>query len=381
MPRELRPETYEQAAAGLAAASAERQAVRIHGAGTKFEWGGLGAEPDVELHTTGLDEIIEHNVGDLTAVLQAGVPLARARELFAAESQMLSLDPPLGQGDAQEATIGGVIATGDSGPLRHRYGAARDLVVGMTVALSDGTIAKSGGKVIKNVAGYDIAKLFSGAFGTLGAILEVSVRLHSAPPDTATAVGSTDDPVVLGAAAQQLTMAPLELEALDVAWGGDHGEVLAQLGGPGAQERADRIAVMMREAKLEAVEVPDEDADVWRRQRAGQRSEQAAIMRVSTRPSLLAEVARATQAAGGSLVGRAALGLSWIEVAPEEVAALRQRLGASAVAILLDVPPAARDRLEPWGAQEGAALELMRRIKMRFDPAGACNPGVFVGGI
>ena len=90
----------------------------------------------------------------------------------------------------------------------------------MTVALSDGTIAQSGGKVIKNVAGYDIAKLFSGAFGTLGAILEVSVRLHSAPPDTATAIGRTDDPVVLGAAAARVTMAPLELEALDVAWRG-----------------------------------------------------------------------------------------------------------------------------------------------------------------
>ncbi len=381
MASELRPETYEQAAAGLGAASAERQAVRIHGAGTKFEWGGLGVEPDVELHTTGLNEIVEHNVGDLTAILQAGVPLAEAEELFRSEGQMLSLDPPLGYGDAQDATIGGVIATADSGPLRHRYGAARDLVVGMTVALSDGTIAKSGGKVIKNVAGYDIAKLFSGAFGTLGAILEVCVRLHSAPPDTATAIGSTDDPTVLGAAAAQLTMAPLELEALDVAWRSGRGEVLAQLGGPGAQERAKRVAVLMREARLDAVEIPDDDADVWRRQRAGQRSERAAILRVSTRPSLLAEVVRATAGAGGTLVGRAALGLSWVEVEAEQVPALRDRLGASAASVLLDVPAAARDRLEPWGAQEGAALELMRRIKMRFDPAGACNPGVFVGGI
>jgi glycolate oxidase FAD binding subunit len=381
MASELWPETYEQAAAGLGAASAEHQAVRIHGAGTKFEWGGLGIEPDVELHTTALDEVLEHNVGDLTAVLQAGVPLARVHEQVAAAGQMLSLDPPLGHGDAQDATVGGVIATADSGPLRHRYGAARDLVVGMTVALSDGTIAKSGGKVIKNVAGYDIAKLFSGAFGTLGAILEVSVRLHSAPPDTATAVGSTDDPVVLGSAAQQLSMAPLELEALDVAWRGDRGEVLAQLGGPGAPERADRVAAIMHEAELEAAEISDNDAEIWSRQRAGQRSARAAVLRVATRPSLLAEVVRATRAAGGSLVGRAALGLSWIELAPDQVSAVRERLGASAVAVLLDMPAGARDQLEPWDAQDGAALELMRRIKMRFDPAGACNPGVFVGGI
>ncbi len=379
MARDLTPETYEQAAAGLAAASAERQAVRIHGAGTKFEWGGLGAEPDVELHTTGLNQIIEHNVGDLTAILQAGVPLARADKLFRAEGQMFSLDPPLGADDA--ATIGGIVATADSGPLRHRYGAARDLVVGMTVALSDGTIAKSGGKVIKNVAGYDIAKLFSGAFGTLGAILEVCVRLHSAPPDPATAIGSTDDPVVLGAAAAQVTMAPLELEALDVAWREGRGEVLAQLGGPGARERAERVLALMREAGLDQVEIPDDDTEAWRRQRAGQRSERAVILRVSTRPSLLPEVVRATQAASGSLVGRAALGITWIEVEPDAVPALRERLGASAASVLLDVPAAARDRLEPWGAQQGPALELMRRIKMRFDPAGSCNPGVFVGGI
>ncbi len=170
-----------------------------------------------------LNRIVEHNVGDLTAVLEAGVPLARAQEAFAEEGQMLALDPPLGRGSSRDATIGGVIATGDSGPLRHRYGAPRDLVVGMTVALSDGTIAKSGGKVIKNVAGYDIAKLFSGGFGTLGAILAVSVRLHPAPPKTATAVGDSLEPEGLAAAATKLAMAPLELDALDVAWRADRG--------------------------------------------------------------------------------------------------------------------------------------------------------------
>ena len=168
MPRTLRPATFEEAAAGLAAAAAEGQSVRIRGAGTKAGWGAPGAEPDVELHTTGLDEIVEHNVGDLTAVLQAACRWPRRRRTFAGAGQMLSLDPPLGRGDAATATIGGIVATADSGPLRHRYGAARDLVVGMTVALSDGTIARSGGKVIKNVAGYDIAKLFSGALRDTG---------------------------------------------------------------------------------------------------------------------------------------------------------------------------------------------------------------------
>jgi glycolate oxidase FAD binding subunit len=381
MPRELQPATFEEAASGLAAAAADNQAVRIVGGGTKIEWGTIGADPDVELHTTGLNRIIEHNVGDLTAVLEAGVPLAKAQETFAKEGQMLALDPPLGRGSSRDATIGGVVATADSGPLRHRYGAARDLVVGMTVALSDGTIARSGGKVIKNVAGYDIAKLFSGGFGTLGAILAVSVRLHPAAPRTATAFGDSLEPDVLAAAATKLTMAPLELEALDVAWRADRGGVLARLAGAEAPRRIERVAAIMREAGLQHVSISNDDDDLWARQRAGQRSEQAALVRVAARPSALASVLRATGACSGALVGRAALGLSFIEVEPDAVGGLREQLGDAITAIVLDAPPAARASLDPWGAKPGPSIELMRRIKMRFDPAGACNPGVFVGGI
>ena len=133
------------------------------------------------LETGGLDRILEHNVGDFTAVLEAGVPFADAQQAFAEHGQRLAWDPPEGGRDGRLATVGGIVATADSGPLRHRYGGVRDLVVGMNVVLSDGTIAKSGGKVIKNVAGYDVAKLFAGSFGTLGLIASVSVRLHPLP--------------------------------------------------------------------------------------------------------------------------------------------------------------------------------------------------------
>src|SRR5215217_6871369 len=136
------------------------------------EHGTPGPEGAVDLETASLDAIAEHNVGDFTAVVGAGVRLADAQAAFAAENQMLALDPPLGAADG--ATVGGMIATADSGPLRHRYGGVRDLVVGMTVILSDGTVAKSGGKVIKNVAGYDLAKLFTGSYGTLGLIATVA---------------------------------------------------------------------------------------------------------------------------------------------------------------------------------------------------------------
>ena len=214
-------------AAGVAATLREASGVRVVGGGTKLGWGHPIEAPELSLAE--LDAIVEHNVGDLTAILQGGCPLARAREAFAAEGQMLALDPP-----DDGATIGGVIATGDSGPLRHRYGGPRDLVLGVQVALPDGSLARAGSKVIKNVAGYDLAKLMTGAYGTLGVVTEVSVRLHPAPREWLTVVVRRDDPRTLAATARELTHRPLEAERLDLRWEGDSGAVLVQLCGSSA---------------------------------------------------------------------------------------------------------------------------------------------------
>jgi glycolate oxidase FAD binding subunit len=373
------PQTFQEAASALASATGERQTVRIVGSGTKLGWGRGGIEADVELCTSALDQVVEHNAGDLTATLQAGVPLELAQRTFAAAGQMLALDPPLGAPPGP--TIGGVVATGDSGPLRHRYGAPRDLVVGATVALSDGAIAKAGGKVIKNVAGYDLAKLFSGSFGTLGLILSVNVRLHPLHDHSTSALGAAADPDALAAAAVALAAFGVEFEALDVAWRGGRGGILARCAGPEAARRARRTAKLMSDQGLEQVDVTDDDGPLWERQRAGQRSRDRALVRVAAAPSALATVLRAADACGGTLVGRVALGSSFVELDPEAVAHLRERLAASASLMLLDAPASARTDDDPWGPLPPPALELMRRIKHRFDPAGTCNPGLFVGGI
>jgi glycolate oxidase FAD binding subunit len=375
----IEPTTFEEAADALASARGAGQAVRIRGAGTKAGWGVPGSETSVELRTGSLDEIVEHNVGDLTAVLQAGVPLVRAQSMFAGADQMLALDPPLGE--ARAATVGGVVATGDCGPLRHRYGGVRDLVIGITVALSDGTIARSGGKVIKNVAGYDLAKLFAGSFGTLGVILAVNVRLHPRAPAYATALGASGDPAVVQAGARALAAAPLEFDALDVAWHAGRGGILARLGGAEARRRAERAVALLREAGLEDVDVVTDDAGLWARQRAGQRSGAGAIVRVSARPSALAGVLTAVDSCGGTLVGRAALGTSYVELEPAVVERFCNQLPESSWSVLLDAPDELREATDPWGAQNGTALELMRRVKRRFDPTATCNPGVYVGGI
>ena len=239
-------------AAGVAATLREASGVRVVGGGTKLGWGHPIEAPELSLAE--LDAIVEHNVGDLTAILQGGCPLATAREAFAAEGQMLALDPP-----DDGATIGGVIATGDSGPLRHRYGGPRDLVLGVQVALPDGSLARAGSKVIKNVAGYDLAKLMTGAYGTLGVVTEVSVRLHPAPRESLTVVVRRDDPRTLAAAARELTHRPLEAERLDLRWEGDSGAVLVQLCGSSAPERAQGIDG----------EVVEDDEELWAAQRAG----------------------------------------------------------------------------------------------------------------
>ena len=400
------PETFADAAAALGAAGADGRPVALAGAGTK-DWGPThpthptpqGAPEPLQLRTTALDAIVAHNPGDMTATLQAGVALRVAQERFAAAGQMLALDPPpAGAGPSPgEPTIGGIVAAGDTGPLRHRYGAPRDLVVGATVALADGTIAHSGGTVIKNVAGYDLAKLFCGSFGTLGLILSVNVRLHPLPRGTATAVGASADPDRLGAAAIALAALPAELEALDVAWTGSPptgGRLLARCAGRAGSdplERARRVAAAMTEHGLHDVEITagagagdgaEADEPLWARQRHGQRSAELAIVRVAAAPAALAAVLRAADACAGGAVGRAALGHTYVELAPEAVGALRAALPAGAVSTLLDAPPPARATItDPWGEVPEPALAIMRALKARFDPAGICNPGRFVGGI
>jgi glycolate oxidase FAD binding subunit len=348
------PKSYDEAAAILADA---RGAVRVRGGGTKLGWG-PATDYEAELSTAALDSVIEHNEGDLTAVLQAGVPLAEAQRTFAGAGQMLALDPPLGDG----ATIGGVVATGDSGPLRHRYGAARDLVLGVRVALAEGTVAHSGGKVIKNVAGYDLAKLFAGSFGTLGAIVEVAVRLHPTRP-TASAMFSADDPERIAAAASTLTHSRHEAVAIDVAWREGQGGVLARFAGDQARTQARAAAAEI------GGDVLEDDVVAWDDQRSAQRGR--LVVRVSTVQSRTAEVVRAAERIGASVVGRAALALFWLRLPDDAGAAAVHDLRAAlpdAACILLDAPPDIRAQVDPWAIPEGPELELMRRVKARFDP-------------
>ncbi|HYY20892.1 MAG TPA: FAD-binding oxidoreductase [Thermoleophilaceae bacterium] len=378
------PRSREEVAELLESASREGRRVRVVGGGTKLGFGRIGEPPDVELSTTGLDRLVEHNAGDLTAVIEAGVRLRGAQEAFAAEGQALSLDPPLGPDDA--ATVGGVVASGDSGPLRSRYGAARDLVVGVTAALPDGTLVRAGGKVIKNVAGYDLAKLFAGSLGTLGAIVEVAVRLHPLPPATATAVGEGGDGGEVAAAASEIAHSPLEYRCLDLRLEDGRASALVRFGGAAAREGAESAERLLRRRGLRT-EVVDEDDPLWNRQREGQRSDEGVVVRTSATQTALPRVLAEAIRLGAPLVGRAGLGLCWLRLedrSPQEAAGAVERLRAAlapAACVVVSAPRAVRELVDPFGPIDDPTLELMSRVKRRFDPAGVMAPGTFVGGI
>jgi len=163
---------------------------------------------DTVLSTRRLDRVLEHEPGDLTAIVEAGIRVSELQARLAPHGQMLALDPP---GDP---TVGACLAGDLSGPRRHRYGAMRDLVIGVTLVLADGTIASSGGKVVKNVAGYDLGKLFSGSRGRLGLIARVAVRLHPKPAAQATVVADTDDPRRLWQELQRSQLTPSAVDFL-----------------------------------------------------------------------------------------------------------------------------------------------------------------------
>jgi glycolate oxidase FAD binding subunit len=325
----------------------------------------------VDFDCGGLDRIIVHNPGDFTAVLEAGVPLATAQATFAREGQWLALDP------GADGTIGGLFATADSGPARHRYGAPRDLIIGATVVLSDGTVATSGGRVIKNVAGYDLGKLFTGSRGTLGLIASVAVRLHPLPARTATITATTDDPDRLGRAALALAGQPIEALCLDAWWRDGAGGLLVRFGGTAATEQAHRVAKLVTE--LSTVETIVDDEALWSEQRAAQRRTDGVILKVSARVTDLPDVIRAASAQGATLVSRAGLGLSWLgfdataDVAAR-VAATRSTL-APRHCLALD----GAARVENPPLADPALVALTQRVKARFDPAGIFRPGAFGG--
>jgi glycolate oxidase FAD binding subunit len=412
-----------EASAVMRVAAEQALTVVPRGSGSRLDWGAPPQSCDLVVDTQRLDQVIEHAAGDLVARFQAGAGMRRLSEVLAAAGQQLALDPAPGDGPAGRApadaepasagTIGGTLATGTAGPRRLRYGTPRDLVIGITVVRADGTVASSGGKVVKNVAGYDLGKLFAGSYGTLGLIVEAAFRLHPLPAaatyTTADAAGPAEARrMVAAAAGSQLAPTAVEISRA----GRDqpvHVGVLLEGDPAGVGERSAHLRELFGAG---AVTSPDGPGWWGRTGPPDGQNGAGTLIRVgfwaAALPAVLAAIDAAAMtggldplvagsaAAGGVIYVALGAGAHPAAVAAF-VAALREAIARGAAdarpasapvpdsppvlasAVVVHAPPAVRELADMWGPVPG--LPLMRAVKDQFDPGHRMAPGRFAGGI
>jgi glycolate oxidase FAD binding subunit len=363
--------------------------VATRGGGTKLSWGNPPTRIDLVLSTARLDKIIEHAWPDQTVTVEAGCTIQHLQDRLAQHGQRLAFDTAW----PEQSTVGGVLSANESGALRLRFGGLRDLVIGVTLALPDGTLARSGGKVVKNVAGYDLPKLVTGAMGTLGVITRAVFRLHPLPQNTRTlSIGAPDLPEMQSCLAAILDsqLAPSAVQARLSENAAPEIDVLFE----GTSQGLDAQEARLRElaARLTAAQA---DAGAWKgRQKLwsyAQTAQPRAIAKISMLPAcigtVLDAVRRVASACGTrwtAVVQATGLGLLRLDGAPEAMHAslidLRATLERQGGSLVILSRPAEMAALDAWGSS-GDAGPLMRAIKRQFDPKGTLNPGRFVEGI
>jgi glycolate oxidase FAD binding subunit len=417
-----RPAGVTEAAAVLAAASSLGMTAVPRGSGTRLAWGVPPASCDLVIDTGRMNQVLEHAAGDLVVRVQAGVSLDQLAAVLAEAGQRLALDPPrsgagvegAGEGSGEGGgTIGGVLATGAAGPLRLRYGTPRDLAIGITVVRADGTVAKSGGKVVKNVAGYDLGKLFAGSYGTLGLIAEAAFRLHPQPAAASFVTLDAADPsearaVVSAAAGSPLAPSAVEL---DRPARGEPFRVGVLLEGDpaGVAERTVAMTALLGSGSAppcpSASPLPPASPfpPAWWRGGAAAAAD-GTLIRIAFWAAELAGVLSAVDAAASAagldpaVGGSAAAGVLYAAVAEgapasavaQFVTDLRAAVGTGGgplaggapqrgSVVVLRAPAGVRAAVDLWGPASG--LRLMRAIKDQFDPQHLMAPGRFTGGI
>ena len=363
-------------------------AVSPRGGGTKLAWGNPPARADLVLSTARLDRIIEHVWADMTVVVEAGMTIANLQKTLAEHGQRVAVDPVW----PDRSTVGGILSTNDSGALRLRFGALRDLVIGVTLALPDGTLARSGGKVVKNVAGYDLPKLATGALGTLGVITQAAFRLHPAPQQTRTLTfrtASFADANRIILAAQDSPLAHTSLQAR-LAYDGP-GSVDIRFEGTTAGIDA-QCATVTKLAGASAQ--PADSAGVWdaRQTLWSPAADGTALAKFSVLPSKIADACETIRSAAeqGGISWKIVVqgtGLGWVRLESQKhgalhaaLVALRENFEKQAGSLFVAHHPAGMTAFDAWGSA-GDALPVMVRVKQQLDPLGTLNPGRFVGGI
>ncbi len=381
------PQTEQQLAAVLACANRAGLAVLPRGSGTKMDWGNPPQKADLVLSTARLNKLLEHAWGDLTVTVEAGCTLESLQTALAERGQRLALDPLW----PERATVGGVLSTNDSGALRLRFGALRDLIIGVTLALPDGTLASSGGKVVKNVAGYDLPKLATGALGTLGVITRAVFRLHPTPRGAKSFSFAAESVQVMQTLIVSIQDSKLAHTALQIRCENDgepDADVLFEATDAGltAQESHLRKLLGSTRCELSSEIIWNARQDLWELH-----SENSVIAKLSVLPARIANAFESLAAIAATekltwrivaqATGIATLRLEGaITALSATVTKLRAHAESNEGSLVILRRPAELYSLDVWG-NPGDALPLMRAVKHQLDPKSTLNPGRFVGSI
>lgn len=387
----MRPRSPQELAEDLRALADAGVAAVVHGGDTRIGLGSPPARYDVALSTVGLSRLLEHEPADLTCRAEAGMRVGELQAILREHGQRLPLGPPR----PSAATLGGMVAANASGLGRARYGGVRDWVIGIAVAYPNGVIARSGGKVVKNVAGYDLMKLHTGALGTLGVIVELNFKVQTLPESEATVFGHFEKRGGALAAGQQLArqyLAPAAMAVLDrdvlLACGltADWRWTLAL-----HLEGYQREVEVAREQAIASIrehggraESQQPPGDFWASVRDWTLGDEKQVLLYVT--SSLAGLAAVLEAAGpeGLVLAEPAAGAAYVRVAPRIAAGVLDRMRGAVEAggqvIVRRAPAAAKKELDVWGPPP-TGFVLMRELKRTLDAKGILNPGRFVGGI
>ncbi len=370
------PASTLELASVLRFANSNGLSVAPRGSGSKTSW--LDTDrTDILLLTGRMAAVLEHTWQDMTCTVEAGCPWLSMQSALAQHGQFVALDPLW----PAVATVGGIVATNDSGALRLRYGGLRDLILGVTVVLSDGTVARSGGKVVKNVAGYDLPKLMCGAFGTLGVLTELTFRLHAIPRSTAGVTVSSPTPEPLGTLLLQILDSHASAQSLQLRTTGEGFALDVQLA-----TLRDVLASQVESLHLSArqMHLPARSSDpgIWSARQREFNAPAAFRFKATMLPTEIARVSGAVFSMGGTAVTQATGIMVGSVPSPDRAAGILdlrtslESLGGS-LTLLASPPGIAIDR---WSSPP-AALSLMREVKRQFDPRATLNPGRFFGGL
>jgi len=372
-------------------ANKTRSPLAIAGNSSKLDWGGIVIGAKSLISTQKLDRLIAHAIGDLTITVEAGMKFAKLQEILATAGQFLPLDPAY----PDRATIGGTIATADTGSLRHRYGGVRDLLLGITFVRADGKIAKAGGRVVKNVAGYDMMKLFTGSYGTLGILTEVTLRVYPLPTTEGTVIitGAVDRLANVAKILLASTLTPIAVDVVSTAFS-QHLEISNT---PSLVVKFATIPASIAQQSAQLLEIAKGlglKAGIWQGAQAAQlwsgiqtgiwgdfRSDRQSLIGCKLGVRLTAAVAtidmldRLTDNTAKGVIHLNS-GIGAIAIADSEhITPLRTHCEAAGGFLsALQAPVDVKQQIDVWGYR-GNAVPLMRQIKQQFDPFDILNPG------